>query len=344
MRPTSAAVLGLALAGCTFAAPQYHGPVTDHFDGDLFFNPDGRDGVRFSEVIRWMLERHRGPWPERTRNAPPGKAPPREVSGGRLRVTFVGHSTMLVQIDGLNFLTDPVWSEMIGPLPGMGIGFSRARPPGLRFDDLPKIDVVLISHNHYDHLDLPTLSRLMDRDHPRIVAGLGNRALLDRAGISGGQDLDWWQSLEVGAGIRVISVPVHHTSNRSVDDRCHSLWTGFVIDGPSGRVYFAGDTAMGPHFEETGRRLGPFRLALLPIGAYRPRWVLEKVHVSPAEAVAAHAALRATTSVAMHYGTFREGDDGQFEALRDLDRALQDAHLSHSRFWALDFGEGRDVP
>jgi L-ascorbate metabolism protein UlaG (beta-lactamase superfamily) len=337
---TSAVLLGLA--GCTFAAPYHHGPVSDHFDGELFFNPDDREEISTGALLRWAIERHMGPWDHEMRHAPIGKAPPSEVSGGRLRVTFVGHATLLVQVDGKNFLTDPVWSETIGPV--AGFGFSRLRPPGIRFDDLPKIDVVLISHNHYDHLDVPTLARLMARDHPKIIVGLGNTALLEREGITGGQDLDWWQEREVGNGVRVISVPVHHSSNRALNDRRRTLWTGYVIDSPSGRIYFAGDTAMGPHFAETGARFGPFRLALLPIGAYNPRWVLKRAHISPAEAVLASQALRAEFSVAMHYGTFPEGDDGEFEPLRDLDRALQEAHVPHSRFWALEFGEGREVP
>jgi len=253
----------------------------------------------------------------------------------------VNHSTVLVQMDGFNVLTDPIWSERCSPFSWAGP--RRARPPGVRWEDLPPIDAVLISHNHYDHLDVATLQRLA-RDHrPRIYATLGNGALLRSRGIPVTAELDWWQSADLGPGLSLTSVPAQHFSNRSITDRNRALWTGFVIQGGAGAVYFAGDTALGPHFEQIRNRLGPVRLALLPIGAFRPEWFMSPVHLSPSEALRAHHLVGAATSVAIHFGTFQLGDDGIDEPVQLLQQEMQ--RLSPPpRFWVLGFGEGRDVP
>jgi L-ascorbate metabolism protein UlaG (beta-lactamase superfamily) len=197
----------------------------------------------------------------------------------------VNHSTVLVQIDGLNLLTDPVWSDRVGPASWLGV--KRLREPGLRIEDLPPIDAGLLSHNHYDHLDLPTLRRIEERFRAPVITGLGNAEFLRRKGIPGGVDLGWWEDHVLAPGVRVTAVPAAHFSGRGLFDRDRTLWCGFVVEGPSGRVYYAGDTGWGPHFAEVRARFGPVRLALLPIGAYRPRWFMKPVHVDPFEAVAA---------------------------------------------------------
>jgi L-ascorbate metabolism protein UlaG (beta-lactamase superfamily) len=259
-----------------------------------------------------------------------------------MRVTFVNHATALLQMDGVNVLTDPIWSERSSPVSFAGP--KRVVPPGLRFEQLPPIDVVLVSHNHYDHLDLPTLRRLAAEHDPRILVPLGNRALLERAGVHGAEELGWWKSVVVADGVRVAAVPARHFSGRGMLDRNRALWAGFVVSGPAGSAYFAGDTGFGPHFQEIRDRFGSPRLAFLPIGAYRPEWFMSRVHMSPDEALRAHRILGAGTSVGIHFGTFRLADDGQDEPPERIEALLGEEVAPRPRFWILGFGEGRDVP
>jgi L-ascorbate metabolism protein UlaG (beta-lactamase superfamily) len=342
-----------ALAGASVAAyfvvdrllsaPSYAGTDSEHFAGGRFRNPGPDERHGFLDFLRWRLTSRPGVWQRRT-DASPGVPPPRVVEGGRLRVTFVGHATVLVQMDGLNILTDPVWSKRASPVAWAGP--RRVRPPGIQFEDLPPIHVVLISHNHYDHLDLSTLLKLRDKHRPRFVVPLGNAALLASRGIDAAAELDWWQSFGVGVGdgVRVVCIPARHFSGRGLRDRDRTLWCGYVVVGASGAVYFAGDTAAGPHFAEVRERFGRVRLALLPVGAFLPRWFMRPVHVSPEEAVEAHETLGAHVSVAIHFGTFPLGDDSETEAVETLGRALAERGVSSEEFRVLDFGEGFDVP
>jgi L-ascorbate metabolism protein UlaG (beta-lactamase superfamily) len=239
-------------------------------------------------------------------------------------------------MDGVNILTEPVWSERVSPVPF--VGPRRHRAPGIRFEDLPPIDLVLVSHNHYDHMDVATLRRIQKP----IVTPLGNAALLRRHGIDGAIDLDWWETTKHTNGIETTVVPARHFSARALSDRNRNLWSGFVISGKSGHAYFAGDTGWGNHFAEIGRRFAPIRAALLPIGSYLPRWFMQPAHIDPAQAVDAHFALGARTSIAVHFGTFALGDDGEYDPLRDLSVAL--AENGNPPFLVLDQGEGRDLP
>ncbi len=335
-----ATALGTFPAGCSaFAAAGYKGPPSDHFDGRVFHN-ERPSATPSSNFLKWALHRRAGPW--QVTRASPGPPPPLRVEGDSLRVTFVNHATVLIQTAGLNVLTDPIWSERCSPL--SWIGPQRVRPPGIRFEDLPPIDVVLISHDHYDHMDLPTLRRLNEKFHPRFFTGLGNADILAGANIPGATELDWWQGAALAPGVELTAVPAQHFSNRSLTDRNNTLWEGFVIQGPAGAVYFAGDTGYGPHFAEIHQRFGPIRLAMLPIGAYEPEWFMGAIHESPAQAVQAQRDLGASTAVAIHFGTFPLADDGQDEPVRALRAALRKAGPSAPRFWALGFGEGRDVP
>jgi L-ascorbate metabolism protein UlaG (beta-lactamase superfamily) len=334
----------LAAIRQVFAGAGYRGPVSDHFDGHRFHNLEQRSPSRFGGFLRWRLGRLLGTvgkWP-RWIDAAPGPAPPRCVDGRQLRVTLVNHATVLLQLDGLNLLTDPIWSERASPVSWAGP--RRRRPPGLRFEALPPIDCVLISHNHYDHLDLPTLRRLARERSPRFVTGLGNAGLLTTEGIGPVAELDWWQTLDLTTECRVTSVPAQHFSARGLRDRNKTLWCGYVLQAPAGTVYFAGDTGFGPHFHQVAQRFGPIRLALLPIGDYLPRWFMSPVHLCPAEAVQAHQVLGAGTLVAIHYGTFPLADNGQEQPVAELRAALANAGEAASRFWILGFGEGTDVP
>jgi L-ascorbate metabolism protein UlaG (beta-lactamase superfamily) len=313
-------------------------PRSDHHDGKRFFTPGAPAPEGFGGVLKWMLRRERGPWRDYQEFAP-GPKPPDRVSD--LRVTFVNHATTLIQMSGLNLLTDPIWSYRCSPVSFAGP--ARARPPGIRFEDLPPIDAILLSHNHYDHLDLPTLQRLRkERGAPRVIAGLGNGEMLKNAGIANVDELDWWQSLELAPGVTGTAVPVQHFSNRGVTDRNRTLWTGFVVSSAAGNVFFAGDTGFGSHFAAIAKAFPAIRLAILPIGAYRPEWFMGPVHETPEQAVEAQRILGAETALAIHFGTFPLADDGQDEPVDALKTALA-AHPGQ-RFWVLGFGEGRDVP
>ena len=334
-------MLGFGVGCCAFSAPRYHGPRSDHFDGERFRNVGDANPRGWTAFWKWMLHRQRGPWRPWT-DSPPGPPPPRRVDEGAIRVTFVNHATTLIQLDGLNVLTDPIWSDRASPVAFAGP--RRVRPPGIRFEDLPPIDAVLVSHNHYDHLDVPTLRRLESSFHAPVFAALGNGSFLVEKGIARVRELDWWQSVDLHNGVRLWAVPVQHFSGRGVCDRNGTLWTGYVLQGKGGPVFFAGDTGFGPHFQSVRARFGPVALALLPIGAFRPEWFMGPVHMSPDEAVNAHRVLEARQSVAMHFGTFNLTDDGQDEPVEKLRAALEREHIPESAFRVLGFGEGLDVP
>ena len=309
------AVAVILAVACTAAVlPDFRGPRTDHFDGRHFFNEEPFEEQQPSELVRWQLSRHRGAWPDS--DAIVGPAPPARVGGGTVRVTMVNHATVLLQMDSLNILTDPVWSKRVG-VEGE-IGVRRHRPPGIPFDSLPKIDVILISHDHYDHMDLPSLLRLQRRYHPRIVTGLGNRGYLASQGVQGAEQLDWWQSVTIGANVRVTAVPARHWSGRTLSDRYERLWEGYVIQGARDTIYFAGDTGWGRMYGELHARWSRFTLALLPVAPFRPRWYMARKHLSPDDAVRAAIETRSATVIPIHWGTFELGDDGESEAVDTL--------------------------
>ena len=326
-----------------FNAPPYRGPQSDHFDGARFRNLESTRHGTPGSLLKWMMNRDRGVWT--SVDAEPGPPPPARVHGDECRVTFVGHATLLVQVAGLNLLTDPVWAKRVGPKSMLGP--KRYRPPGLRFEDLPPIDAVLLSHNHYDHLCEATTRRLAARHQPTVVTGLGNAQLLESFGVDDARDLDWWDhtTLDTGAGeVVVTAVPMRHFSGRGPGDRDRTLWCGLHVAHPSGAILFAGDTGYGAHFTQIRERLGAPRVALLPIGAYRPRFMMRAIHVEPSEAVQAHLDLGATTSVAMHFGSFPLADDGMDEPKRDLADALEAHALSKDAFRVLPHGEGVNLP
>lgn len=313
-------------------APRYRGPVTSHFNGRQFFNPDGPERNK-GGLLKWLLHRDKGPWPKQP-NAFVGPPPARRVGGDSLRLTFVNHSTFLLQTDSLNILTDPVWSKRVGPTSWLGI--KRRRPPGLRFADLPPIDLVLLSHLHYDHLDLPTIKKLVKAYNPLFVTPLGVSYLLRRVGGRTARELDWGDTLRVGP-LLVRCAEAQHFSNRGLSDRDRTLWAGYLLHSRFGTVYFCGDSGYGPHFKRIAQAAGlrsayPIRLALLPIGSYRPQWFMAPVHVSPADAVRALLDLNAVQAVGIHFGTFQQGDDGLFEPADDLRKALRKENIPDHRF------------
>lgn len=309
----------LVLSGCCeFSGPRYHGRQSDHFDGVKFHNQIPGVAPGAAEVVRWRLRRHAGPWP---RFDPIAPVKPLPADGEELRVTLVNHATVLLHVGGLNILTDPIWGEIAGPTPYLGR--ARHRPPGIRLEDLPPIDLVLLSHDHYDHLDVLALQRIVRAFHPRILAGLGMAALLRTYEIGKVTDLDWWQWTAPFPGLRVYGVPARHGCRRGACDDDARLWLGFVLRTRHGDIYFAGDTGYGPHFQRIADRFGPFLLALLPIAPGTPRALFAPVHLDAQEAVRAARVIDAEVNVPIHFGTFSQGDEGDGEAETKLRRALE---------------------
>lgn len=319
---------------------RYTGPISDHFDGSQFFNKE--PDHTFADILKWLWEMDRVEWPKWVED-PNCPAPVACVKDGNLRVTYINHATLLIQMDGLNILTDPIWSERAGPV--SWAGSKRVRAPGIKMEELPKIDIILISHDHYDHLDLPSLKRLVKDHQPVILAGLGVKELLNSVGVDNVIEMDWWQEFSSNpSDTKITFVPARHNSGRIPFHKNRTLWGGFVIQGSSGKVYFAGDSAYGQFLHSIKERFNGFRLAIFPIGNYEKRWFMKTQHMNPEDAVLAHILLGVKQSVGMHFGTFLEHPEQTIDAHeKDLLEALKKHNLKRSDFWILGFGEGRDV-
>ena len=295
----------------------YRGPASDHFDGERFFNPDGAadtfappgGGSRIGFLLRYLTKTDgRPPWPAHV-DVAQGK-PPARVEGEAMVVTWIGHASVLVQTQGLNILTDPQWSERTGPFRyPFRLGPKRVAAPGVRFEDLPRIDLVLVSHDHWDHLDGPTLEKLWRRDRPRIVTSLGNDAVIRRNSGAEATAVDWGGRVPIKPGVDVVVTRAHHWGTRWSTDRNRALWSGFVVTFPTGgNLFFAGDTGMGDgRWPAEAAGHGPIRLALLPIGAFRfvPGQMDIASHMGPVDAVEVFRRLGASHAIPVHWGTFR---------------------------------------
>jgi L-ascorbate metabolism protein UlaG (beta-lactamase superfamily) len=313
--------------------------INDHFDGKHYFNLN--QPVRSTKVLlKWLLTRKKTPWPA---SIPviQQKIQRERVELGELVVTFIGHSTFLIQMDGLNILTDPVWSERASPF--SFIGPKRVHPPGVQLKDLPFIDKVLLSHNHYDHLDLKTLKKLEEMYQPFFYVSKGNRQWLQKKGLAHVQEFDWWMTGSFAPNISLHFVPAQHFSARGLFDRNKTLWGGFFIKGKEHSFYFAGDTGFGPHFKEIHERLGAPTLSLLPIGAFEPREIMFPVHMNPEEAVQAHLMLKSKQSIGMHFGTFQLTDEGIDVPAQQLKRALVKQQIALKDFQVMQPGESRQI-
>ena len=296
-----------------------------------FVNASGHAQHGGARALKWFITRRPAPWPRHIGSLESPK--PIARVGDGIRVTLIGHATVLLQVAGLNILTDPVWSERVGPLSWLGV--KRARPPAVAFDDLPKIDVVLLSHSHYDHLDRATLAALQRRDRPPVVTGLEVGRVVPHNNVV---ELDWWRRHPLRDGVSVTYVPAEHFSARGPFDRNVTLWGGFVVETPAGAIYFAGDTGAGAHIAAITERFGPMTLSLLPIGAYLPAWFMAPVHMNPQEAVAAAETMRSRVAMPIHYGTIRLADDAFDEPLRALHEALS-RKSTPVEFTVPEFGE-----
>ncbi len=283
-----------------------------------------------------MLREGRAKWPEHVEN----KGVPRldvELGRDEIALTFVNHATFLIQLPHLNILTDPMWSDKVGP--GNVAGPKRVRAPGVELEKLPDIDLVIISHNHYDHLDVRTLKKLNHMFSPKVLVPLGNKNKIISIGIEKVQELDWWESVNFGGGTHITFTPTQHSSRRGLFDRDRSLWGGYFIRDGKRSLYFDGDGAYSTHYAEIKKRLGSPDIALLGIGAYLPRWFMKPIHMDPREAVAAHKDLGAKLSIGMHHGTFQLSSEGFDQPPKDLKKALETAGVSQDRFITLQEGE-----
>jgi L-ascorbate metabolism protein UlaG (beta-lactamase superfamily) len=311
-------------------------PPSDHCDGRRFFNLYGPTGRTIGEVIRWQRTRVPTPWPSHVplrEHAPP----PSIVAQGQIAITFVGHSTFLLRTSQGTCITDPLFTSHAGPFGRLGP--RRVREPAVLPSALPPLDVVLVSHNHYDHLQPLSLRAVASRGTPAIVTALGLKAYLTRRGLARVIELDWWDRTRIADAWTITAVPAQHFSARTPLDRNRSLWVGFVLESGDRTIYFAGDTGYTPQVAEIGRRFPRIDVALIPIGAYEPRWFMQPMHLNPAEAVRVHQDLGARASIGMHFGTFHLTDEGIDEPIRALERARETAGLGEEAFRVLDFGE-----
>lgn len=317
----------------------YQGPPSDHFDGTRFFNPAGTPPRGLRDLLRWQLRERRARWPK---SVPIGATARPSAREDDMVVTMVGHATLLIQTAGINLLTDPVWSLRASPLAFAGP--RRVTAPGIAFDDLPPIDAVLLSHAHYDHLDLATLRRLKAAHDPLVITPLGNDTILHGTGLRC-ETRDWGGTVDIGP-LRVHFEPCHHWSARGTRDRSMALWAAFVIAGPTGKIVHIGDTGFdeGRPYRDLPARHGPLRAAILPIGAYEPRWFMRGQHQDPDEAIRGMQLCRATWAIGHHWGTFQLTDEPREAPLEALAAAMDRHGLAPETFRALAPGQTWAIP
>jgi L-ascorbate metabolism protein UlaG (beta-lactamase superfamily) len=334
--------LSLAIAAFAFLAScssTYEGPTTAHFDGKKFSNPGHKKDSSVGGYLWQRLIGEQAKWPDSV-PVTPLPPPPKRVNDGSARVTFIGHATLLIQVGGINILTDPIWSARASPFSFAGP--KRVQAPGVSLDDLPTIDVVLISHNHYDHLDIATLKKLNGRDKPRVIVPLGNRSLVAHAmPDSKVSEHDWGDTVSIGKDATISLEPMLHGSGRSPFDQQSSLWAAYVIQASTLKLYYVGDSGYGDGslFKATGQKYGGFDLAILPIGAYEPVSFMNDSHMTPAEAVKLKADVGARQALAHHYEAFQLGFEAYDAPRQQLQTALAAAKMPEDKFLALKPGQ-----
>jgi len=319
-------------------------PLAHHF-GKTFRNPyPGFTSHGFADFLKWQWDRRRGKAPQKSRrydlSCIPNDGKSLRENGGQFTATWIGHTTALIQLEGRTLLTDPLFSERCSPVSWSGP--KRIVPPSPRLEHLPPIDGVLLSHDHYDHLDRATIKRLGNR--PRYLVPLRVGKILQGFGIAKDRiiELDWWQDLEWN-GLQIHCTPAQHFSGRGVHNRNGTLWCSWAVLGKHHRFYFGGDSGYFPGFKEIGEKLGAFDLALLPIGAYLPRWFMSSVHMEPAQSLQAFLDVRAEKMLATHWGTFDLADEPMDEPPKLLLAAAQSHHIDLERLWVTKPGETRVI-
>lgn len=328
-------ILGLLFLSMCKSVPKAE--KSDHFNGKKFINPtlETPFSPSIGDIYKMMKE-GRPKWLSNIENT----AIPHlneTLNADDFSITFINHATFLIQTEGLNILTDPVWAECASPVSWFGP--KRVRKPGVAMDDLPKIDVILISHNHYDHLDKKTLKELNQRFSPLVLVPIGDKELIESFGVKNVKELDWWENVKINPNTIITFTPQQHSSGRTLLDRDKSLWGSYYIQSHGRSIYFGGDGGYSTHFTDIKNKLGSPEIAILGIGAYLPNFFMKAIHTSPAEAVTAHLDLGATQSIGMHFGTFQLASERFEQPLEDLKTAKEKNNLSDDDFIVLQEGE-----
>lgn len=327
-------VLLTIIIGFVLSGPGYKGPKSDHFDGKIFSNPNGLAAQNLIGVMKYGITRKPEKWIKNYETAV--RTDPIPTSNlNEVQISFVNHSTFLIQIGGYNILTDPIWSKRCSPF--QWVGPERMRPPGIGMDLLPKIDLVLLSHNHYDHLDVNSIKDIVKKDNPKFIAPLGVGKFLSKLGVEKYNEFDWGQEEQFG-NISIKGVAANHFTSRGLFDRDKTLWCGYLLNFDGYKLYFMGDSGYGPNFKVLGEQEKTIDLALIPIGAYLPKWFMSPIHVSPSEAVQVHQDINAKQSIAMHFGTFPLADDGMHTPVTELKKSLALNGISEEEFMVPDEG------
>lgn len=313
-----------------------HPSNSDHFDGKRFFNPEHPQVQTLWDGLKLFSSSKSAKWPERVANHPKFKLD-HDLSQDDVAVTFVNHATLLIQAQGYNILTDPVWSERVSPF--RFIGPKRVRKPGISLGELPKIDLILVSHNHYDHMDIDTLKILIQRDQPHIFVPIGDKKRIEKLGAKLVISMDWWDETHLDTKLKIIFTPTQHFSSRGLFDRNKSLWGSFVIQLLDKKIYFGGDAGYSNFYQQIYQRLGHMDLAFLPIGAYEPRWFMKSVHMNPADAVQAHLDLHSKQSIAIHFNTFQLTAEAIDQPEKDLMQALMQQQIDAASFLVIKEGQ-----
>ena len=331
MKKFSALIFTVLLSSCT---SQPHAKTNAPFDGVKFDNIEPFEDKSIFDLLSWKMGSmsESTPWPDKVDSKHFKPASQRSV---KPIITVINHASVLIQVDDLNILTDPHYSLRASPV--QFAGPKRVVKPGVAFDDLPPIDIVLISHNHYDHLDLDTLKRLKDRDAPKFLAGLKTKSFLENNGIKTATDLDWWQSIKAN-NTKITFVPSQHWSARGIFDKREMLWGGFYIEN-SHKIYFAGDTGYGKFFKVIKDKLGAPDLSLIPIGAYEPRWFMKDAHLNPKDSLQAFQDLQSKKMLGIHFGTFKLTDEGYNDPIKTLHEEIKKLNMDPLKVIIPTFGK-----
>lgn len=329
----------MTLGACSTEPPI----LSPHYKNGRFENldPAARSDKSFFDVLKWRMTEPRAEWPEFVDdNHKPDVAT--RVEGSELRLTMINHATVLVQTGGVNIITDPVFSDRVSPISFAGP--KRHRAAGIKIEDLPPIDAVLISHSHYDHLDQASLQKIEEKFRPLYFVPLATAALLPKEAAARITEMDWGQSAAINDRYSVFFVPAQHWTARGLFDRNKYFWGGFVMrsqgsDGKTRQVYFAGDTGYNTHFKKIYEDYGTLDAALIPIGAYEPRWFMKMQHMNPQDAVQSYIDLGSPLSLGVHFGTFQLTDEAIDAPEKDLARALKDAGIDGKNFIAPKNGQ-----